>query len=241
MLILLGILLATLTFAQSEEIRVLSSFSKIHVQEAIDVYIKSGSKEEARVVSGNIDLSKILTEVKNGKLRIHLDGSNHRNVDVEVYVTYKSIHGLGASSAASLKAENAIVAEGSFHVNVSSAGSISATIKAKDVELDVSSSGDLVLDIEADEVEADVSSSGDIELSGVARYQDVSASSSGDYNAYDLKSEEADLNASSGGSIKVHVSNKVDATATSGASIRYQGHPKYVDVSSSSGGSIRKS
>ncbi len=238
---LLGVLIASFTFAQSEETRSLSSFSRISANEGIDVYLKEGDKEEARVIARNIDLDDVLTDVSGGRLKIHLDGNNHRNIDVEVYVTYKSINAISVSSAASVRAEDKLETSGDFDVDVSSAGDLEATIKADELSIDVSSAGDAELEVEVDEIEANVSSAGDIEVSGSARMQDIEAHSSGGYDAYDVESEEVDVSASSGGSIKVNVSQKVDARASSGGTVRYRGSPRYVDVSSSSGGTIRRS
>lgn len=240
---ILGILIAGATFAQSEETRNLSSFSEISAHEGIDVFIRKGDKEEARIVSDSHDLDEVLTEVSGGRLKIHLEGNNHNNIDVEVYVTYKSIRAISSSSASSLTSEGIIDAGGSdFDVDVSSAGDIDATIEnADEVTIDASSAGDARLKLSCNEIEADVSSAGDIEVEGRARKQDVEVSSSGDYDGYGLESEEADASASSGGGIKVNVSKKLDARASSGGSIRYKGSPQYLDASSSSGGSVKKS
>ncbi len=240
---MLGILVAGFTFAQSEETRNLSSFSEISAHEGIDVIIKKGSKEEARIVSDSHDLDEVLTEISGSRLKIHLEGNNHRNIDVKVYVTYKSLRGISSSSASSLTSDGAIDAEGSdFDVDVSSAGDIDAEIEnADEVSIDASSAGDAELRIEANEIEADASSAGEIEIAGIVKSQDIEVSSSGDYDGYDLESDEVEARASSGGSIKVNVSTKLDARASSGGNIRYKGSPTYLDASSSSGGSVKKS
>ncbi|WP_425392201.1 head GIN domain-containing protein [Ekhidna sp.] len=240
---ILSILIAGVTFAQSEETRDLSSFSEISAHEGIDVYIKRGDKEEARIVSDSHDLDEVLTEVSGDRLKIHLEGNNHRNIDVEVYVTYRSINGISSSSASSLTSEGTIDANGSdFDVDVSSAGDVEVSIdNADELTIDASSAGDARLKVSCNEIEADISSAGEIEIEGSARKQDVEASSSGDYDGYELESEEADVSASSGGGIKVNVSKKLDARASSGGSVRYKGSPAYLDASSSSGGSVKKS
>ena len=243
---LLGILVAGVALAQSEETRNLSSFSRISAQEGIDVFIKAGNKEEARVIARSHDLDEVKTEVSGDRLKIHIDNGsrwgNNGRVDVDVYVTYKSIEALSASSSASIDSEGTIKANGDFDVSVSSSGDINAKIVGIDeLEIEASSSGDVRLDVEAKEVEANVSSSGDIEIEGTAEYQDIEASSSGDYNGYDLMSREVEASASSGASIKVNASEKIRGRASSGASVRYKGDPKYVNADSSSGGSVRKS
>lgn len=241
LLTVLGIIVASLTFAQSEETRNLSSFSKISAQEGIDVYLKEGSKEEARIVAKSVDADEVLTDVSGGRLKIHLEGNNHDNVNVEVYVTYKSLNGLDASSAASISCDDLITSSGDFDVEVSSAGRIQARIKSDEISIDASSAGDAELEVDVDEIEADVSSAGDVEISGSARIQDVEVGSSGDYDADEVVSEEVDVDASSGGSIRVNVTNKIKGSANSAGKIRYKGSPKYVDVSANSGGSVRKS
>ena len=239
---LFGVLVASFAFAQSEETRSLSSFSKISAREGIDVYIKKGTQEEARVVARGIDIEDVLTEVSGSRLKIHLEGDRHRikNIDVDVYVTYVSINALSASSAASLRGEDLIETDGDFDVDVSSAGDLRASIKADELTVEVASAGDAELIVDVDEIEASVASAGDIEIEGSARIQDIEARSSGEYDAYDVESEEVDVSASSGGSIKINVTEKVDARASSGGSVRYKGSPRYVDVSSSSGGSIKR-
>lgn len=243
---LLGILVAGVAVAQSEETRSLSSFSRISAQEGIDVFIKAGNKEEARVIARSHDLDEVKTEVSGDRLKIHIDNGrrwgNNGRVDIDVYVTYKSIEALSASSAASIDSEGTIEANGDFDIDVSSSGDIVAKIVGIDeLEIEASSSGDVRLNVEADEVEARVSSSGDIEIEGKARVQDIEASSAGDYDGYDLTSEEVEASASSGASIKVYSTEKMRGRASSGGSVRYRGDPKYVNADSSSGGSVRKS
>lgn len=235
-------------FAQESETRSLPSFSEISAHEGINVYIKKGAREEARVVSTKIDLEDILTEVSGDRLKVHLDddkrswwGNGGSRGEIDVYVTYKEIDLLKASSSGSIEAQGTIDADGDFEVGVSSSGDIEASIVADELEIDASSSGDARLKVKVNEIDAEVSSSGDIEVSGVAIRQYVKASSSGDYHGYDVDSEEVDARVSSGGSIKINVKNKLDARASSGGSIRYEGSPEYVDASSSSGGSVKKS
>ena len=239
---LLGVFVSGFTIAQSEETRSLSSFSRISANEGIDVFIKKGSTEEARVVARNIDLEDVATDVNGSTLKIHIDNNwkNNNNVDVEVYVTYKSIDALAASSAGSIEAEDDIEVSGDFDVDVSSAGDIRASITADELSIEASSAGDVTLTVDVNEIEADASSSGDIELSGSAKVQDVEVSSSGDYDAYDVEGEEAEVSASSGGSVKINVSQRIDARASSGGSVKYKGSPEKVNANSSSGGSVRK-
>ena len=241
LVIVLGVLVAGTTFAQAEETRSLPSFSRITVHQGIDVFIKEGNTEEARVVTKNVDLDEILTEVTGKGLKVYLEGNTYSTVDVEVYVTYRSIHALGASSGASVTAEGEIEVDGDVDVDVSSGGDVAASIRANKLSIEASSGGDVVLKVQVDEIVADVSSGGNTAISGTTCSQGVKVSSSGGYYGYDLESERVDASASSGGSIKVNVSNKIKGKASSGGSVRYKGTPKHVNARSSSGGSVKKS
>lgn len=220
--------------------RNLSSFTKVHAQEGIDVILKAGSKESARIQADNIDVDDVRTDVDGNVLRIHLEGDNHRNIDVKVYVTYVQLSGIKASSAASIVFENKVEAKGDFDISCSSAGKIEIDLKADDVNLDISSAGDVEAVISASNVEAEVSSAGELELSGQANGIDASVSSSGEIEGYDFTAKNGDLRASSGGSIEITITENLEGRASSGGSIRYKGAPKNVDSDSSSGGSVRR-
>lgn len=235
----LSLFASFLTYGQTN--RELPSFEKVSAQEGIQVFLKSGSKETARIETQDIDQDKVLTEINGSTLKIHLEGDNHRNIDVQVYVTYVKLTGVKASSAASIEVEDEITTSGNFDISCSSAGDIDITVNADDIEIDVSSSGDVDAKVQSNKIKIEVSSAGDIDISGKVQEAKISASSSGDIDGYGLICEKAELRASSGASINVTVEEELEARASSGSSIRYKGSPKYTDNSSSSGGSVRKS
>ena len=226
-------------FGQDRETRSLSSFNEITASEGIDVRIRSGSKEEAIVEADNIELGDVETRVSGGVLDIYLSGRGHRNVDVTVWVTYKTLIAVGVSSAADMRSEERVMASGDFEVRVSSAGELDMEVDCDELNVGVSSAGEARIDVNADHVDASASSAGDIELSGTTSSLEVDVSSSGDFDGFDLSSEQADVSASSGGSAEVRVNEELDARASSGGSIEYEGSPR-MDISTSSGGSVRR-
>lgn len=240
-LLSIALLLSVIVLAQKETTRSLASFSEISAHDGINVYLKQGSKEEVRIqIEGNIEMEEVLTQVEAGKLKIHLEENNYRNVDVTVWVTYKSLNAVSASSAAQITGESRIVTSGSFKVHVSSAGDVTLDIKANDLNIHASSAGDASLKAEVGTINASASSAGTVDISGKATGIDVEVSSSGSFRASGLATEKADVSASSGGSASVAVSEQLNARASSGGSIKYTGNPR-MDISTSSGGSIRKS
>jgi len=207
--------------AQNREERSVGSFEKISVGQAIEVELIKGNSEKVLVDAQGIDSEDVVTEVSGSTLRIRLRGDRHRNVDVKVTVTFKSLRGISVSSAANLYSRSVIDAD-EFYVDVSSAGSA-------EIEVNVNS------------LEIEVSSSGNTEISGKSKEAEIRASSAGSVRAYELEIEDAYIRASSAGSIKITVTKKIDASASSGGSIRYRGNPDKEYTNSSSGGSVRKS
>ncbi len=212
----------TALFAQQSETRNVGAFSGIKVSEGIDVYLKKGDKETLRVEVSGTAIENVLTERSGDILRIHMAEGRYRGSrTVKVYVTYVEVNRLSASSAANIYADG--------------------VIKSRALTLTASSAGTIEANIEVESLTASASSAGDIELKGRAKRVEIEASSAGDVDGYDLETEEATIRASSAGSIKVSVTQQIEARASSGGTIRYRGSPSKTNINSSSGGSVKKS
>lgn len=208
-------------FGQKTETRDLSSFSSLHVGEAITVYITKGSEEKARIETNNVDPDRVQTRISGDRLNIEMSKGNYRNASVKVWLTYRSLRAVSVSSAATIQTEN--------------------VLKTEKLRLEASSAGDADLEIDVDQLDVSVSSSGQLNVKGRAMFQDISVSSAGRYYAYELDCEEVEASASSSGSARVVASNRIDAKASSAGSIRYKGNPEKVYTDASSGGSVKKS
>jgi hypothetical protein len=214
--------LGTGVFAQQTQTRNLGPFKGVKAASGIDVYLKKGDRESARVEVSGTDVNNVVTEVHGDYLKIHMaEGRYNRTRTVKVYVTYVELSKLSASSAASIYGEG--------------------TIRTRSMSISASSAGSVEISVETERLDVGVSSAAEVELTGKAKMVDVEASSAGEIDAYDLEAEEVVADASSAGSIKVSVTQKIDARASSGADIRYRGNPMKTNTNSSSGGSVRKS
>jgi hypothetical protein len=221
-LILAGCILSLASAAQESEVRSVGSFRGVKSAEAVDVYLKKGDKESVKVETTGTSPSNVITEIAGSSLKIHMKDGNYRGKkDVKVYVTYVELDKISASSAS----------------NVFSEG----PIKTNTMEVHASSAANIEINLDASDVEVHVSSAGDVILEGKARSLNAEASSAGEVDAYNLSVETAEANASSAGSIKLNVSQGLDAHASSGGSIRYRGNPTKTNTDSSSGGSVKRS
>lgn len=220
-LVVLNVLFVNATFSQQIETRQVGSFQGIKSSQAIDVYLKKGSKEEVKVEVTNGRMADVLTDVSGSVLRIRMRDGSYRKINVKVYVTYLKMEKIAASSASNVFSEGQIITP-SMSISASSAASI-------EVSLD------------ADITQVDASSAANVQLEGKSKRLEVEASSAGDVDAYELSSEIVDANASSGASVKVNVLKEIDGHASSGGSIKYRGTPSRTNTGSSSGGSVKKS
>lgn len=210
--------------AQETQTRALGSFSGVKVAEGIDVYIKKGDKESARVEVTGTKPENVVTEISGSYLKVEMkDGTygGRIKINVKVYVIYVNIDKLSASSGGNIFAD--------------------AAIKSRNLDLHASSAGTIEILVDATTVSAAASSAGQIDLQGKTSQLEADASSGGQVNAYDLEAESVEAEASSGGSLKVNAKESIDAQASSGGAIRYHGNPSKQMTNSSSGGSVKKS
>jgi len=221
-ILVLFVLTACGAIAQESETRALAAFRGIRVGEAIDLYLKKGDKESAKVEVENVKLSDVVTEVSGSYLRIHMrSGNYHGRRTVKVYLTYVTLEKLSASSASSVFSEG--------------------IVKTPSLDLAVASAANVELQLEAGDVTVDVASAGDITLEGKAKNLSIEASSAGSVDAYNFECEKVEATVSSAGSAKINVTKTLDANASSGGSIRYRGNPGSTNTDSSSGGSVKRS
>jgi hypothetical protein len=174
------------TYAQStSETRALSKFSGVRAGEAIDVYLKKGDKESAKIEVEGVNLSDVLTEVSGNYLRIQMRSGNYKGRKmVKVYVTYvDNITRMQASSASNIFTEG--------------------ILKTTTLDIVSASAATIELQLEAETVTVDVASAADVTIEGKAKSLTLEASSAGSVDAYNFECEKVDATVTSAGSAKV--------------------------------------
>lgn len=224
---LLSLLLSTLAIGQETDTRSLSQFDKISVATGIKANIVAGDKNEIKITARGIELEKIESSVEDGQLVVKIKrkwnnwGSPSKS-EVKALITYNSeLEGIAASSGASIDSDNTIISD--------------------HLELDASSGADIDVDVMSQSVAVDVSSGARIETRGKTSTLDVEVSSGSTYKGYDLLSQDAKVDGSSGASAKISVSNSLNVDVSSGASVKYKGDPSIKNIDKSSGGSVKQS
>jgi len=206
------------------ETRQVSNFNGIKVSTGIDLYITMGTTEEVKIVADDEIIDDLITEVKDGTLRIYMKQSNNwfnwnsGNQTRKAYVTVKELESIDASSGSDVSSEN--------------------TLTGEDLKVNASSGSDVAIDIYYKNVWVDTSSGSDAKLSGKVKTLYAEASSGSDIVAKNLESKICKVSVSSGSDATVNVADELYANASSGGDVGYYGNPQVKDINESSGGDV---
>jgi hypothetical protein len=202
------------------EDRAVSGFNKLDIGGSFTVELTQGDKESLRVEADEDQLADVVTEVKDGTLRIDQKGKGwHNKGKVKIYLTFKDLESISSSGSMDLQGKG--------------------VMKFSKLELEMSGSAKVDMQLEANSVEVDLSGSSSIKLSGRGDNMDVEISGAGDLDAVDLACLEFELEISGSGDATVNVSKKLDVTISGSGSVSYKGNPD-IKKSVSGVGSIKK-
>ena len=206
------------------ETRQVSNFNGIKVSTGIDLYITMGTTEEVKIVADDEIIDDLITEVKDGTLRIYMKQANNwfnwnsGSQTRKAYVTVKEMESIDASSGSDVSSEN--------------------TLTGEDLKVNASSGSDVAIDIYYKNVWVDTSSGSDAKLSGKVKTLYAEASSGSDIVAKNLESKICKVSVSSGSDATVNVADELYTNASSGGNIIYYGNPQVKDINESSGGDV---
>lgn len=208
------------------ELRKVGDFHAIYVSTGIRLFLTQGSEKAVAVSASSAEYrERILTEVKNGVLRIYYDTEKWKWPDfhgkeLQVYVSCTDIDGLAASSGARVEVDGTLKS-GTFTMSFTSGARFSGKVEATDLKIEQNSGAQST-------------------IAGAAAHLRASATSGSHLHGFDLMAGDCDVNANSGGSIDISVEKEMEVSAHSGGKIRYQGAGVIKEVHTSSGGSVKK-
>jgi hypothetical protein len=176
------------------------AFTTIKVSSGLDLFISQGSKNKI-IVEADENLQEIIiTEVKNGLLKIYTEKNIWRAKARKIYVTVKDLETLTATSGAEVYAKE--------------------SLKVNNLRISATSGAEINISVDANTVETNATSGADIEISGIANNYITNATSGASIDAYELHSKNVTAKVTSGGDIDFKGNpKKVDKKSTSGGSI----------------------
>lgn len=158
------------------ETRNVGDFSRVHIRGSASAEIRVGPEQTVVVETDDNLIDMVRTEVQNGKLTIHTEGSYMTNLGLKVLITMPSTEGLSISGSGDITGNG---------------------LNADDLDISISGSGDIALDGTVASVNAHVTGSGDMNLSQlIAEKAKVSVTGSGDVSVCATESIDASITGS---------------------------------------------
>lgn len=202
------------------ETRQVSGFESIGLSHMGVVVLTQSETEGLTVRADDNLLEYIVTEVKDGSLRLGVTSEAALTVlrptePIVFEVSFRELSALAVSGS------------GSFEVGRLETGLLN---------MSVSGSGDIEIgDLTAAELHTSISGSGQVSVAGEARAQTVSVSGSGRYDAQDLVTQNGDVSVSGSGLVALNATERLDVRISGSGTVRYSGEPSVTEDVSGSG------
>ncbi len=184
----------------------LASFSSVQVNAPLDiVFIRIPAHEAPKIVydTKGSYTSKFRFEVKNRVLRISERDDERHPERTEVTVYYNTLESLSVTDATVRFLEP--IAGDLFNLTIGTRASLTATFDVKDLKMEVSGRCSATLD-------------------GSARYLTLAAAT-GTVEALDLEVMSARVNVTTGGSLTLNVTERLEAITSTNGTVRYKTKP----------------
>jgi hypothetical protein len=223
-LVLFMLLTGFIAQAQNRQNRKVDAFRGVNISGALSATIRQGSQQSVEVEADEDILDKIITEVRGGVLKVYREDKANwklfRNKNIRVYITCPELTSLEVHGASSVKGESDFV--------------------ANDFKLTASGASHATLSLSTKKLNTHVSGASNVKISGRADSQQIDLSGASSYEAFDLVSNVAEVDASGASSAKIQVEEELSADVSGASGIRYKGSPRMRNVQSSGASSIKK-
>lgn len=209
--------------AQTRNVR---GFHAIRVSGGIDLYLSQGAEAVAVSASRAEYRDKIVTEVENGVLSIHLESNdghfnwNFHDPKFKAYVSFATLDDLHASGGSDIY--------------------LQGTIKTNTLTVRLSGGSDMKGGLDIGDLSVDQSGGSDVDATGSVTNLQITASGGSDFNGYDLKTDNCRINASGGSDAHITVNKELNVNASGGSDVYYKGSGVIREMRSSGSSSISK-
>lgn len=206
-------------------VRDVSSFERISVSSAINLYLSPDNTEKV-VVSANEDWARdrIVTRVRNGVLEIYYDckGMECWKADrrLKVYVGFRNLQELKASGATNTYV-NGVIRSDKLHIDVTGASNFKGAVEAGDLEVDQSGASD-------------------VRIGGSAKKFRLDLSGASTLKGYDLSADVADVEVSGASTAQINAVKELKIEASGASDVRYRGTGVLKDIRTSGASSVKK-
>jgi hypothetical protein len=211
--------------AQKREV---SGYHGVAVAGNIELFLTQGNEESVAVSADDIKVrDKVITEVKDGILHIHLENEEKFHWDVtfyakkvRAYVSVKEIDYLSSSGS------------GKTHVD--------GKLKSDKLEIHIAGSGNVDAGLDVKELSLGLSGSANADLSGNAENSDLHISGSGNIKNYEFSTGYCKASISGSGNVRITVTKELSAHISGSGNVYIKGDGLIKDYSASGSGKFKR-
>ncbi|MDP5168833.1 MAG: DUF2807 domain-containing protein [Bacteroidia bacterium] len=218
------------------ETRTLDAFTQLIVDIPADIYLHRDTAFSLDIEAQESLLEWIDTDVSGNVLEIRNDRCfrNHKTIRIDVYLPefdYLEVVGSGDVYGVDMFTNTKLDME------IKGSGSIQLDATADQITLKITGSGDADLNLTTDYLNSKITGSGDLVTEGSATVHDARIEGSGSLEAFDLTTDETDINISGSGDAEVFVNTQLTVKIVGSGDVFYKGTPA-IDVNVSGSGEV---
>ncbi|MEO6582910.1 MAG: head GIN domain-containing protein [Ferruginibacter sp.] len=207
------------------EVRQLTDgFTSIIISGGIDVYLSQSNAEAIAVSASEPKLREaIKTEIKNGVLKIYVEGDKiwkWKSRNLRVYISFKNLQLLDVSGASDVV--------------------VAGSINSPDLSLKFSGASDFKGAVTVNTLAINLSGASDVKISGTAAIININSSGASDVSGFGLVTDDCKATASGASDINLTVNKEISAQASGASVITFRGSGELTKSNTSGASSIRR-
>jgi len=197
------------------ETRELGEFSSISMRGIGKLFVKQGKAQEVTIEGDKVAISRITTNVRDGKLVIDVGRDWVEKIsagfdflssqEIRINITVKELNELEVAGAAEIEASD--IKAGDFNLKLIGASNLKVT------------------NFRADTLRTELPGAGRVRIDGKVKDQTVTLAGAGNFSGHDLESKTAKVTLSGVGSAQLWVTEELDVTIAGVGSVEYFGSP----------------
>lgn len=225
------------------EARNVGEFSGINVSTGVNVVFKQESPTSVKVIADADKLQYIITKVENGVLKVYVDNKGTKSLkfkNLNVNISSPRMDNIKVSSGANFNVVNSIK-ENNMAIDVSSGANVKGDFRIDNtLDIGTSSGANIRAGVTAGTITVKASSGSNTAIEGKADSGIIDISSGALCKADELRLNNLEAEATSGGNLSVNVSARLKVKASSGGLVKYKGRPEIEsNISKTSGGALK--
>jgi len=147
----------------ARETRDLDTFDEVIIGGAMDITIEVGKAQSVTIDVDEDYLEDVVTEVRNGKLRITQEGRRWYNTELKVHITVADLNGFQVDGAVDATIKN--IDSDDFDLEIGGAADLELTGKCGEARFEINGAGDIdAKEFECKSVEVIINGAGDADV-----------------------------------------------------------------------------